>query len=135
MDNIFRRQVFTEWTIIVKDRSFDKYPEEQHFEQTGDFEEFTGVFRTGTCDGKVCEMFTLLGREVDYAYLWLNIFKSGDVEYVSHIPSAINIDKKKKRIEILPLVYCQYDSKSNTFYFKYLEEYQPASNIIIENRG
>ncbi|AOY77154.1 hypothetical protein [Clostridium formicaceticum] len=132
MDYIFKRPEFTEWTIIVRDRRFDKYQEEQYFGQIGDFEEFSGVFRTGMRDGKECEMFTLLGRNVDHAYLWVNIFKSGDIEYVSHIPSVINIDKRKKLIEILPLVYCGYDSEDNTFYFKYIEEYQPTSNIIIE---
>lgn len=132
MDYVFKRPEFTEWTIIVKDRDFDKYKEEQYFGQIGDLEEFSGVFRTGMRDGKECELFTLIGKNVDYAYLWVNIFKSGDIEYVSHIPSVINIDKIKKRIEILPLVYCDYKSENNTFHFKYIEEYKPTSSIIIE---
>ena len=133
MDYIFQRPEFTEWTIIVKDRSFDKYQEKQYFEQIGDFEEFSGVFRTSMRDGKECEIFSLLDRNVDHAYLWVNIFKSGDIEYVSHIPSVINTDKRKKRIEILPLVYCNYGSEENTFNFKYIMEYSLTSDIIIES--
>lgn len=84
------------------------------------FEEFSEVFRIGMRDGKECEMFTLLGRDLEYAYLWGNLFKNSDVEYVSYISSVINTNKKNKRIEILPLVYCKYDSKSGTFRYTYL---------------
>lgn len=132
MDYVFRRPGFTEWTIRVNGSGFDKYKEEQCFGQIGDFEEFSGVFRTSLRDGKEFESFTLLSRNVDFAYLWVHIFKNGDIEYVSYIPSVINTDKKKKCIEILPLVHCSYDSKNNTFCFKYREGYQITSSIIIE---
>lgn len=46
--------------------------------------------------GNECEIFTLLDKNIEYAYLWVNIFINGDIEYVSHIPSVINADKKKK---------------------------------------
>ncbi len=132
MDYIFERPDFTEWVIIIKDRSFDKLQEKQLFGRTGDFEEFSGVFRTGVSNGKECEMFTLLSKDIDYAYLWVNIFKNGDVEYVTHIPSVINTDKKHKIIEILPLVFCDYNSKYNTFKFNYIEDYKLNSNIVYE---
>jgi hypothetical protein len=58
MDIIFERKPFTDWTIIVKDRYFDKYQEVQYAKGSLDFDEFTGIFRTGAKNGKECEKFT-----------------------------------------------------------------------------
>lgn len=137
MNIIFDRKPFTDWVIMIKERYNDK-DQEILYADRGilggilDFNEFTGTYRTGTRDGKECEMFTLMARDAEYAYLWVNIFKNGNVEYVSHIPSVININKKSKQVEILPLVHCKYNKTTRTFEFTYQDEHRSNYNIVFK---
>lgn len=108
MHIVFNREPFTLWKIVILDRSIDKAMDEISVENpnSADYMEFSCFYRTTYRDSKECEQFTMMSNEVDYVYLQLQIFKNGDIRYYSKIPISININKKKKRIEILPLAYC-----------------------------
>lgn len=132
MSYIFERPEFSKWSVSIKRGSSENIDNDQHFNQTGDFEEFSGVFRTGFRNGKECEIFTLLDKKVDFSYLWVNIFKNGSIEYVSHIPSVMNVDRKSNRIEISLLVYCQFNNKNNHLKLSYLDEYKANFKVAID---
>lgn len=130
METIFEHKPWTDWVVIISDRHVDKEQEVEFVESGHDFAEFTGTFRTGFREGKECEMFTLLLKDMDYACLWINIFKNGNIEYVSHIPSVVQINKRKKQVQILPLVYVEYDINKNSLVFKHIPDFESNVNIM-----
>lgn len=106
MEYHFTRKPFTDWKIIIHSRSNEANPEVKEIHGPGDFEELECFFRTGRAQGQECEMFTIMPRDTEFAVLWLHLFKNGDVEAVSQIPSAVRTDHRNKTVYIDILVYC-----------------------------
>lgn len=123
MYTIFNREPFTPWKIVIVDRYIDKTMEEIEVENPNgeELSEFLCTYRTTLRDGKECELFTMMSNVVDYVFLQLYIFKNGDIRYTTNIPASIDILKRKKRIGILPLVYCNYNAQRNVMEYKSIE--------------
>lgn len=85
-------------------------------------DEFICVYSTKYRDMKECEEFVMMSNVTDHIFLQLNIFKNGNIKYQSFIPISIDVNKKMKRIEILPLVYCTYDKNKKNFKYRYIDE-------------
>lgn len=119
MYTIFNREPFTLWKIAIVDRCNDKTIEEVEADDPNcsDYMEFCCTYRTTFCNGKESEQFTIMSNEIDYVFMQLNIFKNGDMKYYSKIPVSLDINKKNKRINILPLVYCKMDNEKKIIDF------------------
>jgi len=123
MYTVFNREPFTNWKVVIVDRSSDKTMEEVEADDPNCsvYQEFFCTYRTTFKDAKECEQFSIVLDEVDYVLLQLQIFKNGDIKYFGKMPVNIDINKKKKRIEILPLAYCKVDYETREIYFKYTD--------------
>ena len=123
MHTVFNREPFTSWKIVLVDRYIDKTMEEIEAEDPNclDYMEFTCTYRTKYHDNKMCEQFTIMSNIADYVFFQIHIFKNGDIKQYSQMPVSVNINKRKKRIEILPLVYCKVNLENNTIDFKPIE--------------
>lgn len=119
MYTLFDRSPFTEWKIVLVDRYIDKTFEEIAVDEPtcSDYCEFTCFYRTTFKDNKSCEEFTMFHKEIGSELLSLYIFKNGDTILNSLMPVSVDIDKRKKRIAIQPLVYCSVDDNIIGFTF------------------
>ena len=118
MNYIFNREPYTDWKIVLMDRSIDKQMEEIEPNDDWICDEFECFYRTAIKDGKECEMFTMIVNGTEYDILQLQLFKNGDIRYISRIPFYVDVIKREKRVEILPLVYCSVDEKSRNIKLK-----------------
>lgn len=118
MNYIFNREPYTDWKIVLMDRSIEKQMEEIKPNDDWICDEFECFYRTAIKDGKECEMFTMIVNGTEYDILQLQLFKNGDIRYISRIPFYVDVIKREKRVEILPLVYCSVDEKSKNIKLK-----------------
>lgn len=143
MDLVFERKPFTDWKVIIEDRdNNNEEPTENNDGFVGtswNFNEFYGNFRVGNCkDDNLDEedkiVFTLGPRNGERALLWVKIRNNNNkIESVSFIPAEIKVDKRKKEIRILPMVYCIISPDEKTL--KLINTYLTGLDILIRDPG
>lgn len=122
MRTIFNREPFTPWKIVILDRYLDKTMEECEVQDYGVFGEFECFYRTTIKKGKECEQFTMIVIDTEFVVLQLQVFKNGSISYFNEMPVFIEVQNRRKTIEIKPLVFCNVDKENRRITYEDIKE-------------
>lgn len=109
---LYRRKAFTDWEIYV-----------QGYGNSISLKEVDGVYRTAYQEGKECERFTLLPKDSEMALIQINILARSRVQVWATVPCEVEIDNRKKRVDITLLFSEVTHKKDGVISTTFVESY------------